>query len=73
MGGTMKTVFWVRRFALAYLAALVLIAGGQLLRGRPPEQAFTHALLWALITAAVYLVALRYRARRGCAVCPDDG
>lgn len=69
----MHTGFWIRRFALAYLLALVAITGGQLLRGRSPEQAFVHGLLWALITAAVYLVALRYRARRGCEVCPDDG
>lgn len=65
--------FWIRRFALAYLLALAVIAGGQLLRGRPPEQALIHGLLWALITAAVYMAALAFRARRGCAVCPDDG
>ncbi|WP_250460534.1 hypothetical protein [Microbulbifer litoralis] len=68
-----KNGFWLRRFAQAYLLALVFITGGQLLRGRPPEQAFSHGLLWALLTASVYLVALAWRARRGCAVCPDDG
>ncbi|MCW8128421.1 hypothetical protein [Microbulbifer halophilus] len=69
----MKTGYWLRRFALAYLLALAFITGGQLLRGRPPELAFTHGLLWALITAAVYLVGFAWRARRECAAFPEDG
>lgn len=64
--------FRLRRFALVYLVALAFIAGGQLLRGRPVEQVLTHALLWALLTAAVYIAAFGYRSRRGCAVCPDE-
>lgn len=64
---------WTRRFALAYLLALLVITGGQLLRGRPLELAFTHGLLWALITAAVYVAGFAWRARRGCAACPEDG
>ena len=64
--------FWIRRFALVYLAALALIAGGQMARGRAAEEALTHGLLWALITAVVYIVGFAYRARRGCATCPKE-
>ncbi|WP_193163521.1 hypothetical protein [Microbulbifer hainanensis] len=64
--------FWIRRFALVYLAAAALIAGGQMARGRSAEEALTHASLWALISAAIYIAAFAYRARRGCATCPKE-
>lgn len=66
----MVSAYWIRRFLLAYLAALVIIAGGQLLRGRPFDYAIGHGLLWALVTAGIYTAALAHRRRR-CALCRD--
>ncbi|WP_346838338.1 hypothetical protein [Microbulbifer sp. SAOS-129_SWC] len=64
--------FWIRRFALVYLAAVALIAGGQMARGREAEFALTHGLLWGVITAVVYTAALVWRTRRGCIASRGD-
>jgi len=64
--------FWIRRFAMVYLAAVALIAGGQMARGRELEFALSHALLWGLISAVVYTAALAWRGRKGCVTCADD-
>jgi hypothetical protein len=65
--------FWLRRYATVFTIAFVVIAGAQLLRGRVVEDALPHALLWAALSAAVFLATRLYYARRGvaCAICRD--
>jgi hypothetical protein len=65
--------FWVRRFILVWTAAFVLIAGAQALKGHDPAYALTQGLLWATISAGIFVVARLYQSRRGqhCAICRD--
>ncbi|WP_308364501.1 MULTISPECIES: hypothetical protein [unclassified Microbulbifer] len=60
----MSPGFWIRRFLLLYLAALLMIVGGQLLRGRAFDDVVGYGLFWALVTASVYTGALFYRRAR---------
>lgn len=69
----MGTAFWIRRFALVFAGAFVLIAASHLVRGRGIEHARLEATLWASLTAAVFTGARIVQSRRGrhCAVCRD--
>lgn len=69
----MGMAFWIRRFVLVYLVALVAIGAAQWLRGRSIEVAMEHALVWAAISSVVFVSARLYQARRGqhCALCGD--
>lgn len=69
----MGMAFWIRRFVLVYLTALVAIGAAQWFRGRSIEVAIEHALLWAGISSVVFVSARLYQARRGqhCALCAD--
>ena len=69
----MGTAFWIRRFALAFTIAFVVIAGAQLLRGREVRSSLEHGLLWALVSAGVFVGARLYQSSRGkhCALCND--
>lgn len=69
----MGTKFWVIRFLQVWGFAFLGILGGQLLIGRGGEQALTQALVWAPITAAVFVATRLYHIRRGrrCELCND--
>lgn len=69
----MGTLFWIRRFFVVLAGAFLIIAMAHLLRGRGWDYALTEAALWSAITAAVFMAARWYQARRGqhCAVCKD--
>lgn len=69
----MKTTSWIRVFAIAFLCALVIIAGAHLLRGRSLEHSLTEGVLWSGIAAAIFIAARAYRLRKGraCAICGD--
>jgi hypothetical protein len=68
----MGAAFWIRRFILVWTAAFVLIAGAQALKGHL-AYALTQGLLWATISAAVFIGGRLYQSRRGqhCAICRD--
>ena len=65
--------FWLLRFVVVYLGALAVIGAGQLLRGRSVEHAISHGLVWAAVTACVFIAARLYHSRKGrhCALCRD--
>lgn len=67
----MNTPLWPRRFAIIFGIAFVVIAGAQLLRGRSPEDAVIHSLVWSTVSATIFVAAQAYRERRNerCAVC----
>lgn len=69
----MGAAFWIRRFILVWTAAFVLIAGAQALKGHDLAYALTQGLLWATISAGIFVGARLYQARRGrhCAICRD--
>ncbi|MDQ3056279.1 MAG: hypothetical protein M3Q96_00770 [Pseudomonadota bacterium] len=58
-----------KRFLLALLPLFALLAVGQLVQERALDTALLHAAIWAPITSAVYVIALRYRR---CKACPDE-
>lgn len=74
----MGMAFWIRRFAVVFAVAFVLIAAAQLLRGHPAAHAATHGLVWAAVSTAIFIASRIYQSRQGrhCALCrdtPDGG
>jgi hypothetical protein len=65
--------FWIRRFIVVFSGALIIIAGAQLLKGHSASYAITQGLLWATISALVFVFGRIYQSRRGqhCAICND--
>jgi hypothetical protein len=63
----------LRWYATVFTIAFAVIAAAHLLRSRPMSYAISEALVWASITAAVYVAARLYNIRRGraCALCDD--
>ena len=69
----MGIAFWIRRFALVFIAACVVIACAQFLKGRTISHSIVQGLIWAAISASVFTAARIYQSRRGqhCAICRD--
>jgi hypothetical protein len=69
----MGAAFWIRRFILVWTAAFALIAGAQALKGHDLVYALPQGLLWATISAGIFIGARLYQSRRGqhCAICRD--
>lgn len=69
----MGASFWVRRFALVFVAALVIIAGAQLSKGNSVDYSLTQGWIWGAISASVFTTTRMYQSRRGqhCAICRD--
>jgi hypothetical protein len=63
----------LRWYATVFAFAFAVIAAAHLLRSRPMSYAISEALVWASITAAVYVASRLYNIRRGrqCALCQD--
>jgi hypothetical protein len=71
MGVLVNALLWLRRFAIVFGIAFVVITGTQLLRGRSAGLAFLHGLMWSAISAAIFVAAqlLRERRKERCAIC----
>lgn len=69
----MGIAFWIRRFLVVFAGAFVAIAAMQLLKGRTAVHAATEGLIWATVSAAVFVAARMLQSRRGrhCALCRD--
>lgn len=69
----MGIAFWIRRFLLVFVSALVIIAGAQMLKGQTFGYSVTQGLLWAAIVSTIFTGARIYQSRRGqhCAICRD--
>lgn len=65
--------FWVRRFVVVFAGAFVVIATAQVLKGHAAPQAAGEGLVWASVSASVFVAARIVQARRGrhCALCRD--
>jgi hypothetical protein len=70
---TMGPAFWVRRFCVVFLLALVVITGAQRLRGHAVADIIGESALWAAISAAVFTGARIRQSQKGrhCALCGD--
>lgn len=71
--GGASAAYWIRRFCVAFVVALVIIAGAQRLKGYAVADVIGESLLWAAIAAALFTAVRIYRTRKGqyCAVCGD--
>ena len=69
----MGTAFWIRRFLLVFVSAMVIIAGAQMIKGHTFGYSVVQGLLWAAIASTIFTVARIYQSRRGvhCAICRD--
>jgi hypothetical protein len=69
----MGTAFWIRRSVLVFVIAFIAIAGAHVLRGRSFESSIVEALVWAVISATIFIGARMYQSRKGvpCAICND--
>lgn len=65
--------FWIRRFLVIFVGAFAIITGVQYLKHRDSRYAIEQGLLWAGITAIVFVAARVYQSRKGqqCAICQD--
>lgn len=68
----MNVSFWLRRFSAAFVVAFIVIASAQWLKGHTTTYSTTQGIVWGLISAAIFATASAMRARRKCAVCPDQ-
>jgi hypothetical protein len=71
--GSPSAAFWMRRFCVAFVVALVIIAGAQRLKGFAVADVINESALWAAIAAALYTAVRIYRTRKNqyCALCGD--
>lgn len=69
----MGTLFWLRRYAVVFAAAFVVIGAGQLLKGHAAGYAASQAVLWAAMSASVFLATRLVQSHRGrhCTLCRD--
>lgn len=56
--------FFIVRFLVAFIGAFVVIAGAQYVKSHSAIFALTQGVLWAPITAAVYISVLVYKFRK---------
>ena len=68
-------LFWLRRFAAVFMAAFLFIAAVQMLRGRAADLAVVHGLIWAAISASIFVGTQIYKSRKqeACAICEAVG
>ena len=68
-----STQFWIFRFLGVAAGAFALLVLADLLKGETLENALWSAMIWALISAGVFVAVRNYKARKGeaCALCRD--
>lgn len=69
----MSMAFWIRRFAVVFAGAFVVIGTGQLLKGHTAWHSASQGLVWAAVSASIFIAARLYQSRKGrhCALCRD--
>jgi uncharacterized membrane protein len=69
----MKTTFWIKRFFVVFLGVFSLLLVVGFLKDRALERAAADSVVWAGITAVVFVTARLYQSRRKhhCALCRD--
>lgn len=69
----MGVLFWLRRFLLIFCIAFTVIVSAHLLRGHELMYSLSESLLWAMISANIFVFTRIYHSRKGryCALCND--
>ena len=69
----MGVSFWLRRFLLIFCIAFAVIMCAHLLRGHELMFSLSESLLWAMISANIFVFTRIYHSRKGrhCALCND--
>ena len=69
----MGLTFWLRRFLLLFCLAFIVIVCAHLLRGHELVFSLSESLLWATISANIFMVTRIYHSRKGryCALFND--
>lgn len=69
----MDLLFWLRRFMLMFCLAFTVIVCAHLLRGHELMFSLSESLLWATISANIFMFTRIYHSRKGryCALCID--
>ena len=69
----MGLLFWLRRFMLVFCLAFTVIVCAHLLRGHELMFSLSESLLWATISANIFIFTRIYHSRNGryCALCND--
>ena len=64
----MRASFWVKRFVVALVVAVVVLFCVELLKGHAQSPAIRFALTWGLITAGIYTLTgyIRYKRNPAC-------
>ena len=67
----MPLLHWLRLFLAAFAVAFLVISAAQAIKGHTLAYAFTQGLVWASISAVVFVGAAVHRWRKGqaCALC----
>ena len=69
----MSKMFWLRRFLLVFCVAFTVIIGSHLLRGHELSYALTESVVWAMISAPIFVISRMHQSSKGqhCALCSD--
>ncbi len=69
----MGVLFWLRRFMLVFCLAFIVIVCAHLLRGHEFMFSLSESLLWAVISANIFIFNRIYHSRKGryCMLCND--
>ncbi len=69
----MGVIFWLRRFLFVFCIAFAVIVSAHLLRGHELMFSLSESLLWAVISANIFIASRIYQSRTGvqCALCDD--
>lgn len=60
----MSYKFWLIRFLIVFVFAFIVIAGAQYLKSQNAVFALIQGVIWAPVTAAIYLTVLLYKFRK---------
>ena len=69
----MPPSFWIKRYVIVFLGVFVVLFALGLLKERGLAVATRDSVLWAGITATIFIVTRIYRSRKGqaCELCRD--
>ena len=69
----MSLTFWLRRFMLMFFLAFIVVVCAHVLRGHELMVSLAESLLWAVISANIFMFTRIYHSRKGgyCALFND--
>jgi hypothetical protein len=70
----MDVLFWMKRFLWVFCIAFTLIFCTHLLRDHALKNSLSESLVWAMISANIFISSRIYQSRKGihCTLCPEN-